>query len=104
VNAAIARGSTKRNYSNIRVPALALVDGIRSSNDLPLPNEYQPKNGDERAAMKAYNTATKVYVERWKANFTNEIPGVRVVDLIGAGHYVFLTRESDVLREIRTFL
>jgi non-heme chloroperoxidase len=104
VNAAIDRGSRKRDYSKIRVPGLAIIDAVRSSNDPPPPNEYKPKNASEGAAIEAYNAATRVFVERWKNNFKREIPGARVVDLVGAGHYVFLTREAEVLHAIQVFI
>ena len=32
------------------------------------------------------------------------VPGARVVYLGNVGHYVFVTREAEVLREIRAFL
>ena len=49
--------------------------------------------------------ATAVFVERWVKNLKSGVPGARVVDLLpGAGHHVFLTREADVLRELRAFV
>jgi pimeloyl-ACP methyl ester carboxylesterase len=32
------------------------------------------------------------------------VPAARIVDLPGAGHFVFLTRQADVLREMRLFI
>lgn len=37
-------------------------------------------------------------------NLKSGVPNARFVDLPGAGHFVFLTREADVLRETRTFV
>jgi hypothetical protein len=64
---------------------------------------YQPKNDDERAAVKAFNDATEVYVDRYKQGL-RKAGNVRIVDLAGATHYLFLSNESDVLRETRAFL
>ena len=44
------------------------------------------------------------YLERWKKNLQIGVPRARIVDLPGAGHYVFLTREAVVLRAVREFV
>jgi len=36
--------------------------------------------------------------------FEEGVPGARVVRLAGAHHYVFLSNEADVLRELRAFI
>ena len=48
--------------------------------------------------------ATKAFMDRWVDNLKRSVPDVRVVDLPEAGHYVFLTREADVLRELKAFV
>jgi hypothetical protein len=65
--------------------------------------KYQPKNDEERAAIKAFNDATEVYVDRYKQSL-QKAGNVGIVDLAGATHYVFLSNESDVLRDTRAFL
>jgi pimeloyl-ACP methyl ester carboxylesterase len=37
-------------------------------------------------------------------NLKSGVPGAQVIDLPGAGHYVFLTREAEVLSELRRFV
>jgi non-heme chloroperoxidase len=64
----------------------------------------QPRSEHERAARAAFRSATKAYVDRWAGNLKQGVPHARLVDLSGAGHYVFLTREAEVLRELRAFL
>lgn len=103
IHEAIGAGGKRRDYSNIRVPILALVDYPRFPSLPPRPGEYQPKNDQERAAIKAFSDATATYVDRWIGKLMKDAPGVRLVDLPGAGHLVFLTREAETLREIRTF-
>jgi hypothetical protein len=44
------------------------------------------------------------YVEKWMQNLTISVPGARLVDLTGAGHFMFLTRESKIVREVKTFV
>ena len=100
VYAAIAAGGKRRDYSDIRVPVLALFEYPRPTSG----PEYQPKNDEERAAIEAFSRATAAYVDRWVKNLKSGVPGARCVDLPGAGHYLFLTREADVLGELRRFV
>ncbi len=104
IHKAIGAGQIKRDYSRIRVPVLAFLEFPRSIDDPLRRSEYKPKDERERAAIDAFNKATMAYVERWVKNLKSGVPEARLVDLPGAGHYVFLTRESDVLRELRSFL
>jgi non-heme chloroperoxidase len=104
IHEAIGAGQKKRDYSNIQVPVLAFYEFPRSAGDKLRPDDYQPKNADERAAIDAFGSATAAYVERWRKNLQRGVPGARVVDLPGAGHFVFLTREADVLRGLQDFV
>src|SRR4029077_15475848 len=96
INKAIGDGQKKRDYSHIRVPVLAFLEFPRSTYD-PTLDRYQVKNDTERAAIEAVSRATAVYQERWMNNLKRGVPTARLVDLPGAGHFVFLTREADVL-------
>jgi non-heme chloroperoxidase len=98
IHRAIGDGAQKRDYSNIRVPILAFFPAIGGD------SKYQPKNDEERAAMKAFDDATAVYVNRYKQNLLKAPGGVRIVDLQKANHYVFLSNVPDVLRETQLFL
>jgi pimeloyl-ACP methyl ester carboxylesterase len=98
IHRAIGNGQKKRDYSRIRVPVMALMDYPR-----PSANESQTEDEKRRAASVAYLAATRQYVDRWIANLFRGVPGARVVDVQG-GHYLFLTREKEVVQEIRTFL
>jgi pimeloyl-ACP methyl ester carboxylesterase len=100
VFAAIAAGGKRRDYSNIRVPVLALFEYPRPTGG----PEYQPKSEEERAAIEAFSRATAAYVDRWVKNVKSGVAGARFVDLPRAGHYVFLTREAEVLKELRRFV
>jgi pimeloyl-ACP methyl ester carboxylesterase len=68
------------------------------------PGELIPKNESERAALQAFVDATQKYVDRWTANLRESVPHARIVDLPGAGHFLFISRESEVLSEIARFL
>ncbi|HET9306613.1 MAG TPA: alpha/beta hydrolase [Candidatus Sulfotelmatobacter sp.] len=98
VHFAIGRGALPRDYSRIRVPILALF-GTLSIN-----YRYQAKDAQERAAIEEFDAATQVYADRNKTNLLKAKGGVRMVDLPHADHYLFLSNEADVLREMRAFI
>jgi pimeloyl-ACP methyl ester carboxylesterase len=103
IHAAIGDGQIARDYSKIRVPVLALVDLPRTSVADFGPEDQKPRNDEEAAAILAFNTATRAFMERWSAKLKATVPDARIVDLPGARHYL-LVREADMLREICAFL
>lgn len=104
IHDAIGAGQKRRDYANIRVPVLAIFEFPLPPDAPTGPNEDPPRNEEERGAISAFRSATKSYVDRWVANLKRGVPDARLVDLPGAGHYVFLTREAEVLEEIRAFV
>jgi pimeloyl-ACP methyl ester carboxylesterase len=98
IQSAFGAGAMKRDYSSIRVPILAFFPSTA------VKPKYEPKDGEERAAIEAFNSATQTYVLRWKKSLEHAQGGVHFVDLPGADHYVFLSNETDVVRDLRTFL
>ena len=91
IHQAIGDGQIQRNYSGISVPVLALFEFIHAE------RENDP---DKRA----FAEATDAYVGRWVNNLLSGVADVHLIDLPGAGHYVFLTRESQVLEGIQRYL
>jgi pimeloyl-ACP methyl ester carboxylesterase len=104
INQAIGNGQKKRDYSNVRVPVLAMFEFPRTSLDQLRPDEPQPRNAEEREALLAFALATRAFMDRWTDNLKRSVPDARFVDLPGAGHYVFLTREAEVLSEMQKFV
>lgn len=111
INAAVGRGQIKRDYSNIRVPVLVVMndpwppgDPLRPSTVIVDGREYQPVNDDERAAIVAYARVTRKRVDQRTATLKRSVPSARVVEIPGAGHYLFLTREAEVLSEMHGFV
>jgi len=100
----IGQGQIPKDYTSIRVPVLALFEFPRTMDDYPRPGEYQPANEAERAAIVAFARATKAIADRWSTKLTKAVPDTKLIDLPGAGHYVFLTREAEVSRAIREFV
>lgn len=89
-----------KKYTDIPVPALAIFANPHGQGAW-VDNSTDPK---VRAAAKAYSAALTVLTERQANAFKNGVPTAHVVVLPGANHYVYLSNEAGVLREIRTFL
>jgi pimeloyl-ACP methyl ester carboxylesterase len=89
---AIGEGTRKRDYSKIQAPVLSFYAVPRPLDD-PL-----------RAAVEAYDAATMVYIKRYENSLRTAVPGARIIELPGANHYVFLSNEAEVLREIAPFI
>ena len=83
-----------RKYTDIRVPALAIYA-------VPHATGQPYKDDAARVAAEAQDEATTG--AQAKA-FESGLPSARVVRLPHANHYVFLSNEADVLREVNAFL
>jgi len=89
-----------KKYAAIRVPALAIFadpHGLGAWID----HSTDPA---VRQAAATYSKALSALVERQIKVFQECVPGGRAVVLHGAHHYVYLSNESDVLREMRAFV
>lgn len=104
VRRAINEGSKKRDYSGIKVPVLAFfaVDAVKDGWSQYY--HFRPSNAEERAALDDIFVADRKYLDQYENLMRSGIPHLRIVELPGADHYVFLTNEADVLLEMRTFL
>ncbi len=91
-NKAIVEGIQK--YMDIRVPILSIY---------AIPHDYRAfySNPAARAAAEAVDAASN---EAQAKAFETGEPSARVVRFPHANHYVFLSNELDVLREMRIFL
>jgi len=99
---AIMKGGSKHDLSEIRSPVLAFV-----AYDVP-PQEQIRKNHvtdpAERTIIEAVY-GTFIGMARIRIDRISRAPGgTHVVELWGANHFVFLSNEGDVLRELHTFL
>lgn len=92
ITQAIVAGMQK--YTEIRVPVLAIY-ALPHASGKPFPDDAA------RAAADAEDEATTG--AQAKA-FESGVPSARVVRLPHANHYVFLSNEADVLREIHAFV
>lgn len=89
-----------KKYTDIPVPALVIFANPHGQGTW-VDNSTDAK---VRAAAKEYSAALLGLTNRQVKAFQDRVPTARVVELPGAHHYVFLSNEADVLREMRAFL
>ncbi len=89
-----------KKYADIPVPALVIF-AIPHSLAKWVNDSTDPK---VREAAKAFSAADLVLTTRQAKAFEGGVPAAHVVRLPGADHYVYLSNEVDVLREMKSFL
>jgi non-heme chloroperoxidase len=89
-----------KKYADIPVPALVIFANPHSQ------GTWVDDNTDPsvQTAAKAYSRALAPLTEKQERAVEIGAPAARVITFPGAHHYVFLSNEGDVLREMRTFL
>jgi len=101
VSEEIGIGSIAKDYRGMLVPALAPLA-------VPPPPagkwKVPPKSEAERRDSDRSDEILMQYIHRWENNLKTADSLARVVELGGAHHYIFLSEESAVLREIKSFL
>src|SRR5262249_19622375 len=87
-------------FSEIRVPVLALCA-------MPQITRAYLRNAtaaNVRAATEAFDRQLNSLIEKQLKAFEEGIPNSRVVRIANADHYIYITNEAEVLREMRAFL
>jgi alpha-beta hydrolase superfamily lysophospholipase len=89
-----------RKYTAIPVPALVIFANPHSQ------GIWVDENTDPavHTAAKSYSTALEALTERQEKSVKNGVPTAHVITLPGANHYVFLSNEAEVLKDIDAFL
>jgi len=89
-----------KKYTAIPAPALIIFANPHSQ------GVWVDENTDPsvQAAAKAYSTALDALTERQKKSVENGVPTAHVITLPGANHYVFLSNETEVLKDINVFI
>jgi non-heme chloroperoxidase len=93
--------SNMKKYTAIPAPALLIY-----GSPLTLGRWMDDSSTDPalREQAKAYTAAIAALANRQIEAIETSVPAARVVRLAGAHHYVYLSHEADVLREMRSFL
>jgi non-heme chloroperoxidase len=89
-----------KKFDNIRVPALVVFASPHGF------GSWVDNNADPaiRRQAAAHSAASEPLVERQIKVVEASIPRARIVRLPGANHYVYLSNEADVIREMRVFV
>lgn len=90
----------RAKFSEINVPVLAVCAMPQVTHGY-LHNSSDPKL---RAAADAYDAHYNAAKEKQLKAFEQGIPHARVVRIPNADHYIYITNEAEVLREMRAFL
>jgi non-heme chloroperoxidase len=89
-----------KKYANIPVPALAIF-AIPHAQPKWMADSADPK---VREAAKTSSAAIDALAASQAKAFEDGVPTAHVVRLRNADHYVYLSNEADVLREMKSFL
>ena len=65
--------------------------------------DYVIRIDQERAALRQMYDATRALYSLWQHQLLAAVPAARIVDVPGANVFIFLTNETDVVREVRAF-
>jgi non-heme chloroperoxidase len=89
-----------KKYTAIPVPALAIFANPHSQ------GIWVGKSTDPlvQTAAKTYSTALEALTERQEKSVQNGVPTAHVITLPGANHYVFLSNQAEVLKDIDAYL
>ncbi len=98
----IGIGSIAKDYGGIHVPVLALIAVPLSAAEKW--KKRAPKNDEEQRDSDRSDEILMEYIHRWENNLKRADSLATIVELPGAHHYVFLSEQSEVLREITSFL
>ncbi|MBV8819142.1 MAG: alpha/beta hydrolase [Acidobacteriaceae bacterium] len=92
----------KPDYAAIRIPVLAFfATPAIISDQMKL---YDAKRNDERTALRQKYVSDLAIVNRHMYDLKKGVPSARLIALPGANFYIFLSNETDLLREIELFL
>jgi pimeloyl-ACP methyl ester carboxylesterase len=89
-----------KKYTELRLPVLAIFAAPHNLG----PWINNSADASIRAAAEAVSARETAWVEKQANAFERGVPGARVVRIPNANHIVFLSNETDVLREVRAFL
>jgi len=95
VGAALVKSIQKPDYAHIQASALAIY---------AIPHELGPWVNMTDPAVRASVTDFEAAAEAQMQEFQRSVALAQIVNLPRSNHYVFLSNQTDVLRELRGFL
>lgn len=89
-----------KKFTAIPAPALVIFANPHSQG-IWVDDNHDPS---VQAAAKTYSTALEALTEKQEKSVENGVPTAHVITLPGANHYVFLSNEAEVLKNIDAFV
>ena len=84
----------EQKYTELKVPVLAIF---------AVPHDLGPESEESPAARAAAEASDLIRTTSQLKAFEQGVPTARVVRLPHANHFIFISNEADVLREIVSF-
>ena len=78
-----------RKYSGVKAPALAIFASPHACTGFCISPQYKAQEASVAAQADAFEAG---------------VPSARVVRIANANHYVFLSNEADVMRDMNAFM
>jgi pimeloyl-ACP methyl ester carboxylesterase len=88
----------KQRYNNIQVPALMIMAGMDE------PKAFDPTDATAREAAEAFTKYQDERSQRRIALFKRDVPNGRIVLFPKSTHLVYLSKEPEVVLEMRSFV
>ena len=101
VSGKILEGLQPADYGRIKAPALGIFNAITPGYRLTY---YADLDGAQQAQFDRAIKPIAAWVAGAIGRFRSGVKGARVVELTDAHHYLFITHEAFVVREMRKFL
>jgi pimeloyl-ACP methyl ester carboxylesterase len=93
---------SKPDHARVRVPVLAIFRTPGPFEEIA--KGYVIQNDVQRAALRLQEVdVEKIMTAKWESDLRAGVPMAKIVELPGASLYMFLSNESDVIRELRAF-
>ena len=99
----LGKSAQKRNYSAIHEPILAIFSLPNSPAQI-ISRFYQFNDTDQRAPVEDAFMKVVAFIRIDEKSIQRAHAPVRIVELPGSDHYVYLATPDDVLREMRAFM
>jgi non-heme chloroperoxidase len=99
---AVARIVEHPSYKLVRAPMLAIYSVYTDPAQLAL--RYNTADPEVRHGIEQIFDMWQKFAKAQRNDFRQSAPNVRVVEIKGASHYLFISRQARVLEELRAFL
>jgi pimeloyl-ACP methyl ester carboxylesterase len=101
ITAKLVAANVTSDFSLIKAPVLGIFEAWTINTHLPFYNYF---NREKQAEYDSAFATIYEWRERRLGEFRTQIKNCKVIEMPNCNHYVFITKEWDVAREMRKFL